>query len=228
MPPVVTVVVPVLCDTEAVARLLPTLPVGRELEVIVVDGADDPRLAEVVAAHGSARRLQSTAGRARQMNTGAAVATGDWLFFLHADSTLPDGWFNAINQLDPGTAGAWFRFALDDDAWQARVIERLTAWRVRRLRLPYGDQGIVVRRRTFEQLGGFADLPLMEDVEFVRRLTRAGPVEPIPLPLVTSARRWRRDGWFRRSTINVALVVLYFLGVSPATLARGYRSAGPG
>lgn len=162
------------------------------------------------------------------MNAGAAIATGEWLLFLHADSTLPAGWFAAIADLPGDVAGGWFQFALADPAWQARVIERLTAWRVTQLRLPYGDQGVFVRRRVFQQLGGFQDFPLMEDVEFVRRLVRAGRAVELPLPLLTSARRWRRDGWFRRSTRNVLLVALYSLGVKPERLARWYRSAARG
>jgi GT2 family glycosyltransferase len=162
------------------------------------------------------------------MNVGAAAATGEWLLFLHADSSLPPGWRPAIADLDREVIGGWFRFALDDGAWQARVIERLTAWRVKHFRLPYGDQGVLVRRRTFEALGGFRELPLMEDVEFVRRLVRAGRVVELPMPLRTSARRWRRDGWFRRSTKNLVLVALYFIGVRPSFLARWYRSADRG
>jgi GT2 family glycosyltransferase len=112
---------------------------------------------------------------------------------------------------------------LDDPAWQARLIERLVAWRVRRLHLPFGDQGIFVRRRIFEHLGGFRDMPLMEDIEFVRRLVRAGLVAELPLTLHTSSRRWRRDGWCRRSLTNLTIQALYFAGVPPARLARWYH-----
>lgn len=225
MPPAVSVVIPVLFDADVASALLATLPTGPAVEVIVVDGDADARLAALVAAHPPARLLRTAPGRGRQMNAGAAAAAGTWLLFLHADSILPAGWFEAISHLGDRVAGGWFRFALDDAAWQARVIERLTAWRVSRLRLPYGDQGIFVRRKVFIELGGFPDFPLMEDVSFVRRLVRAGPVVEVPLPIRTSARRWRRDGWFRRSTANVALVGLYFLGVAPERLARWYRSA---
>jgi rSAM/selenodomain-associated transferase 2 len=223
MPLLVTVVIPVLFDAEAARTLLPQIPDTPDVEIIVVDGGDDPGLERVVTAHARARLDRATAGRAHQMNVGAAGAAGEWLLFLHADSTLPPGWLRAIRDLDGDVVGAWFRFALDDAAWQARVIERLVALRVRRLRLPYGDQGLCVRRRVFELLGGFRELPLLEDVEFVRRLVRAGRVEELPLALRTSSRRWRRDGWFRRSAKNLAIVGLYVAGVPPARLARWYH-----
>jgi rSAM/selenodomain-associated transferase 2 len=223
MPPSVTLVIPVLFDTAAASALLTSPFLTPGVEVIVVDGATDERLESIAAARGAVFR-RTGAGRGRQMNAGAAAATGEWLLFLHADSTLPEGWMHAITQLDDAVIGGWFRFALDDHAWQARVIERLTAWRVARLRLPYGDQGFFVRRQTFEAIGGFRELPLMEDVEFVRRLVRAGRVAELPLRLRTSARRWRRDGWFRRSMKNVFLVAMYFLGVKAERLARWYRT----
>ena len=224
MLPIVTIVTPVLGDTAAARALLPQIPVTPEVEIIVVDGGADPELESVVRAHGRARLRRTSPGRAHQMNAGAADAAGEWLLFLHADSTLPPEWLPAIAGLGRDEVGGWFRFALDDAAWQARVIERLVAWRVRRLRLPYGDQGLFVRRRLFQSLGGFRELPLLEDVEFVRRLVRAGRVVELPLALGTSSRRWRRDGWCRRSTKNLAIVGLYLAGVSPARLARWYRS----
>ena len=225
MLPLVTIVTPVLSDTEAARTLLSQIPATPDVEVIVVDGGDDPRLESVVTDHGQARLCRATAGRAHQMNAGAAGAAGEWLLFLHADSTLPSGWLPAIRDLGGDVVGGWFRFALDDAAWQARVIERLVAWRVRRLRLPYGDQGLFVRRGVFQSLGGFHELPLLEDVEFVRRLVRAGRVAELPLALRTSSRRWLRDGWFRRSTKNLAIVGLYLAGVPPARLVRWYQSA---
>jgi rSAM/selenodomain-associated transferase 2 len=224
MPPTITLVIPVLFDADFASALLSSLA-GSGVEIIVVDGGSDARLDAIVAGHPGAILRRVDRGRARQMNAGAASAAGEWLLFLHADSTLPAGWQAAIAALGDDVVGGWFRFALDDAAWQARVIERLTAWRTRHLRLPYGDQGVFVRRRVFQQLGGFPELPLMEDVAFARRLVRAGHVVELPLSLRTSARRWRRDGWFRRSTKNIVLVALYFAGIKPERLARWYRSA---
>lgn len=219
-----TAVIPVLNDADAAERLLAQIGPDSEVEVIIVDGGLDSRLERIAGTRPGTRVLRTSAGRARQMNAGAREADGDWLLFLHADSQLPSGWRHAMAAMSAEAVGGWFRFALDDAAWQARVIERLVGWRVRVMRLPYGDQGLFVRRAVFNDMGGFADLPLLEDVEFVRRLVSAGPVAEVALPLRTSARRWRRDGWFRRSARNGLIVSLYFAGVSPARLARWYGS----
>jgi len=230
MSPRVTIISPVLGDADALRALLRQLPTTPDLQIVVVDGGTDPQIEAVVSAHGGATLRRSPPGRAHQMNAGATGATSEWLLFLHADSTLPSGWLDAVTSLDDAPAGGWFRFGLDDPAWQARIIERLVAWRVRHLRLPYGDQGLFVRRRIFEQLGGFREMPLMEDLEFVQRLVHAGPMAELPLTLGTSSRRWRRDGWCRRSMRNLAIQTLYFVGVSPERLARWYEGAprGPG
>jgi rSAM/selenodomain-associated transferase 2 len=205
-PAALSIIVPVHRDDEALGRLLAQL-------------APDPRLEVVVS-------KPPPVGRGAQMNAGAARATGGWLLFLHADSRMPAGWIEAFTRLaaDPRLVGAWFRFGLETRAWQGRVIERLVALRVRLWQLPYGDQGLFVRRDVFETLGGFREWPLMEDLEFVRRLGRAGRVAELPLSLATSARRWERDGWFRRSARNLLLVVRYWFGMAPARLARWYGS----
>jgi rSAM/selenodomain-associated transferase 2 len=223
VPPVVTVVIPVLSDTDAAARLLAQLAPDPRVDVVVVDAGGDTGVERLAAARPGTRLHRSTPGRARQMNLGARDAAGEWLFFVHADSVLPAGWLPAIAALGPEIAGGWFRFALDDAAWQARALERLVAWRVQLFRLPYGDQGFFVRLGVFRALGGFRDWPLLEDVEFVRRLVRHGPTAELPLPLQTSARRWRRDGWLRRSARNLTTLLLYFAGVPPDRLNRWYQ-----
>jgi rSAM/selenodomain-associated transferase 2 len=224
VPPLVSVVIPVFRDTEAAKGLLASLPVTPEVEVIVVDGEQDEELDKYVRTPQGVRLYRTTAGRGHQMNVGAAAASGEWLLFLHADSRLPADWLGAFRALSDHLIGGWFRFALDDDAWQARILERLVSWRVRLLQLPYGDQGLFVRRRQFESMGGYREMPLFEDVEFVQRLTRADQVVELPLALRTSSRRWRGDGWIYRSAQNLVLVTMYFAGVSPAWLERRYRS----
>lgn len=215
-----SVIVPVLDDRAAAERLLAQIGPDSDVELLVVDGGHDEELER--AAAGRARFLRAPAGRPRQMNAGAAAARGDWLLFLHADSMLPDRWLHTFRACTANADAGWFRFALDDPAWQARVIERGVRWRVRRLRLPYGDQGFFIRRNLFQELGGYRDLPLMEDVEFIRRVAPRARLIELPIAITTSARRWRRDGWFRRSARNLALLTLYFLGVPAGRLARWY------
>lgn len=220
--PLLSLVVPVFEDFDAAARLLAGIDPDPRLELIIADGGRDPRLDRLASTRADLHVVRSARGRAVQMNAGAAKASGEWLLFLHADSRLPPGWIARIASAPADVVGGWFAFALDDRAWQARVIEWGVGWRVRLLRLPYGDQGLFVRRAVFTAIGGYRDLPLMEDVDFVRRLVRSGRTIALEDRLVTSARRWRRDGWLRRSARNTLLLTLYLAGVSPATLARHY------
>lgn len=226
--PFVSIVVPVLRDTPALAGLLRALRaerLGGRVEVVVAngDGADrslDPlrrRAAPVLWVDGEP-------GRGRQMNAGARASSGRWLLFLHADARLGPGWLSALAEADarPDVAGGAFRLALASRHWAARVIERGVAARTRWLRLPYGDQAIFVRREEFDALGGFRPLALMEDIDFVGRLRRRGRLWFPPVPVRVSARRWERDGWLRRTALNLALLGLYAAGVEPGRLARWY------
>jgi rSAM/selenodomain-associated transferase 2 len=223
MTPLVSVIVPVLADRDAVRRLIPQIPRDLRVEIIVADAGTEPGLESLSRGRPDLTVIRTPPGRGRQMNAAAGLARGEWLLFLHADSQLPSGWLDLFQSTYVrGAVGGWFQFALDDRAWQARLIERAVSWRVRLLRLPYGDQGLFVHRRTFAVLGGYRDIELMEDVEFVRRMVGAGHVIELPCALTTSARRWRRDGWFRRSARNLTLLSLYFCGVPPRVLARWY------
>jgi rSAM/selenodomain-associated transferase 2 len=192
---------------------------SKEDEIIVVDGGSRDRTASIAEAAG-ARLIVAPKGRGIQLRTGARAASGDWLLFLHADTRLSPGWRDAVQAHIARTGKpACFRFRLDDPAWQARLIERGTALRARLLGLPYGDQGLLVSRIHYGNVGGYREMPLMEDVDLVRRL---GGVRVLPVDAITSAERWRRSGWFRRSGRNLALLALYRLGVSPERLARRY------
>lgn len=224
--PCISVVVPVWhADREWLPGVLSTLVAHLEVEAIVAIPADElDRYRRIRADHPRVRWVEAPRGRAIQMNAGADVARGEWLVFLHADSRLTPGWPTLLRRAsrDPGIVGGSYRLALDSGAWQARVIEAGVRLRVRLLGLPYGDQALFVRRSVFCALGGYRDLPLMEDIDFVRRLKRVGRLLHGDLPVVTSARRWEREGWFRRSARNLWLASLFFCGVSPRTLARRY------
>jgi rSAM/selenodomain-associated transferase 2/rSAM/selenodomain-associated transferase 1 len=223
--PSVSIIIPVWRDEAALAAALDALHGASGVEIIVVTAlGDEPRYRDILEPHAAVRWVSAPRGRAAQMNAGAATAGGRWLLFLHADSTLPSGWRRAIERAERHervVAGA-FRLALATADWRARVVEFGVRLRVALLRLPYGDQALFVRRGTFEALGGYRDLPLMEDVDLVRRLKHAGRFWFDHLRVLTSPRRWERDGWFRRSAQNARLATRFLFGASPARLAQRY------
>ena len=231
--PFVSVVIPVLHDAAELERLLDALrrqlPDGAGHEVLVVNGdAADSAMRPLQARFGAVRWTSAARGRARQMNAGAEQASGAWLLFLHADTCPAPGWLEALRRVDrdPRAVAGALRLTLRSRDWRARVVERGVAWRVRWLGLPYGDQGIFVRRAVFEQIGGYRLLPLMEDVDLVRRLRRRGRLVCSQVAIAASARRWERDGWARRTLLNLLLLAGYAAGLPPARLARAYY--GPG
>jgi rSAM/selenodomain-associated transferase 2 len=162
------------------------------------------------------------------MNRGAAAARGEILLFLHADCLLPEGFVDRIHSAlaaDHTAAGA-FRLAIDAPHLSMRVLEKLVYWRSQFLQMVYGDQALFVTAAMFHALGGFPELPLMEDFEFVRRLRRYGRIAVLDQAVTTSARRWQRLGLIRTTVINQLIVAAYLLRVDPERLARWYRRAG--
>lgn len=193
----------------------------RAAEVIVVSTElDRLSLASLRTARPDVVWVEAPRGRARQMNAGAAVAHGDWLLFLHADTRLAPTWRAAIERAhaDRRVSLGCFRFVLDSPSLAARAIEIGVRLRVRLFRLPYGDQALFVRREQFAELGGYTDLPIMEDVDLVRRLRATGRLYAASEEAVTSARRWEEDGWVRRTGRHLRLILLYFAGVHPDRL----------
>jgi rSAM/selenodomain-associated transferase 2 len=220
----VSVVIPVFRDRDALARVLRGGRLGEtQVQVIVAFTRQDrEELAQLRAEFPGVSWMEAPRGRARQMNAGAAIACGKWLLFLHADTQLPAAWGEAMiaADRDPATVHGCFRFSLDSPSLMARAIESGVSVRVRVLALPYGDQALFVRRDVFESLGGYADLPIMEDVDLVRRLNRRGRLYRSAAPVLTSARRWERDGWIRRTLRHLTLISLYFVGIPPSQLIR--------
>ena len=209
----ISIIIPALNEAATIARTLSRLEGGDNLEVIVVDGGSIDETAELAGSRG-AKVIQSKPGKAVQMNTGAAAAAGDILVFLHADTLLPEGFshqiVSALNQT--GVAAGAFRLTIDSTAAGIRIIERMANLRSRFLRLPYGDQALFMKRQLFEEIGGFPDLPIMEDFILVRRLKRKGKIVIVPAAVVTSPRRWLHMGIFKTWLINQLIIIAYYLG----------------
>jgi rSAM/selenodomain-associated transferase 2 len=226
---VLSIVIPTLNAESTLPATLASLAEaawsGLDVEIIVADGGSRDATVSLARATG-ARVIAVAPGRGHQLAAGAAASSGDWLLFLHADTRLAPGWAMLVRSIcarsDNISRAAWFRFALDDPAPAARRIERLVAWRCATFALPYGDQGLLLRRATYDSVGGFRELPLMEDVDLIRRLGRARLVG-LPHDAVTSAARYRRDGWWLRPARNLVCLSLYFAGVSPAKIAKLYK-----
>jgi rSAM/selenodomain-associated transferase 2 len=222
---VLSVVIPGLDEADNLARLLPELGAHcAEAELIVVDGGSADATREIVGRCPGARYLCSGRGRARQMNAGARAARGDTLLFLHADTRLPPAAAAAIARAlsDPGVIGGRFDVRFSNDRWPFRVIAAFMNWRSRLTRIATGDQAIFVRRAAFDALGGYPDLPLMEDVELCRRLKRLGRIVCLRQRVTTSARKWEQEGIVRTILLMWTLRFLYFCGVEPDRLHAWY------
>jgi rSAM/selenodomain-associated transferase 2 len=225
--PPLDVVIPALdaapCLEATVASLGPGRARGLVREVLLVDGGSADGTPELARSLGC-RVLTAPRGRGHQLRAGGEAAGADWLLFLHADTRLSANWAVAAEAFmgwRTEERAAVFRLRLDDDAPAARRLERLVAWRTRALGLPYGDQGLLIPSALYRSLGGYGPIPLMEDVDIVRRLGRKRIVL-LDAEAVTSAERYRRSGYLQRSARNLSILGLYFLGVSPARLARLY------
>lgn len=218
----VSVVVPTLDEAAQLPALLDHLDGFHD--VVIVDGGSADGTCQLASAHPQAPRLLCVArGRARQLNAGARAARGDVLIFLHADTRLPSGAAGSIERAlrDPRVVGGNFALRFDGgDAFSA-LLGRWYALQ-RRTGVYYGDSGVWCRREVFEALGGFRELPIMDDYDFVRRLERAGQTVCLPGPAVTSARRWRHHGLVRTVAAWVAIRWLYLAGVPARWLARLY------
>lgn len=223
-----SVIIPILNGADTLSKTLAAIPVdegvGPVWSVIVCDGGSVDDTVSIVR-EGGARVVTSPPGRGQQLAAGAAAAQGEWLLFLHADSVLQPGWQDAAQGFmdDPANErrAGYFRLRFDDDHPKARRLERIVAWRSRALGLPYGDQGLLIHRSLYEAVGGFHPMPLMEDVDLVRRIGRSNLVA-LNADIVTSADRYRQSGWWRRSARNLCCLMLYFCKVPPRMIATFY------
>ncbi len=221
-----SVVIPTLDAAGELPAALAALADARlAREIIVADGGSGDDTVALARAAG-ARVVIARRGRGTQLAAGAAAASGDWLLFLHADCRLMPGWAEAVEAFvaapDAAVRAGYFALALDDPSRAARRLERLVAWRCRAFALPYGDQGLLIARALYDSIGGFAALPLMEDVDLARRLGRRR-LMPLGIPACASARRYRQEGYVRRPLRNLLCLSLYFMRVPPRHIARLYQ-----
>jgi rSAM/selenodomain-associated transferase 2 len=223
-PPDISVIIPVLNDAKALEFALDSTRDCIGVEQIVVDGGSSDRSADVAQSRG-VKVLRSPAGRARQMNAGAEVAEGTFLVFLHADTRLPEEFDVYVLRIltEPGVAAGAFQLKIDDPSARLRFIEKVANWRSRYLQMPYGDQAIFLRAELFHEVGGFPDLPIMEDFQLIRRLQGEGRIVIAPAAVLTSARRWKQLGALRTTLLNQLMILGFYLGFEPARLARWYR-----
>ncbi len=224
----ISVVIPTLNAAGVLGETLAGLARARAetpLEIIVSDGGsvDDTAL---LAERDGAILIEAPRGRGRQLARGAQAASGDWFLFLHADTRLAPSWSQAAGTFaaDPRNRrrAGYFRFHLDDTGWSVRLLEATVLWRCRVLALPYGDQGLLISRGFYEELGGYRAVPLMEDVDLVRRIGRRH-LRALSARAVTSAEKYRRDGYLVRPLRNLLCLGLYSVGVPPRYIESIYR-----
>jgi rSAM/selenodomain-associated transferase 2 len=220
----ISIIIPALNESATIWRTLSRLNGADNLEVIVVDGGSRDNTAELAGLYG-AKVIQTAPCKAIQMNTGALAARGRILVFLHADTLLPANFnvqiVSALNQ--SGVIAGAFRLTIDSTRTAIRFIEAMAYLRSRYLRLPYGDQALFMRKAVFEEIGGFPEMPIMEDFILVRRLKRRGKIVIVPASVKTSPRRWLHLGIFKTWLINQLIVMAFYLGIAPERLSRWYR-----
>ena len=222
----ISIIIPALNEAGVIEKAIASTVPSFNTEVIVVDGGSRDNTVSLAQNRG-AKVIASPAGRAHQMNLGAEAATGDILLFLHADTCLPAG-FDALVRAalqteHPRAIAGAFALRIDGASPQLRWVEWGVWWRSRFLQMPYGDQALFLRSDTFDKMGGFPVLPIMEDFELVRRLRQLGKIAIVSAPVVTSARRWVERGVFVTTLINQIVILGYFLGINGERLRKVYR-----
>lgn len=228
-----SVILPVLNEAaiiNATMDRLEALEGSDQCEFIVVDGTPDGSTIKAIIDR-DVHCVKSPRGRARQMNAGADEAKGEIFIFLHADTRLPRNALDLINHMmtrqtmaQKALIGGAFDLRIGSERPMLKIIARIASLRSRLTRIPYGDQAIFIRREYFTRMGRYPEIPLMEDVALMRRIKRAGGrIGFIPEPVITSARRWEKEGILYTTLRNWLLLGAYFLGVPPEKLAKYYR-----
>ncbi|WP_350333346.1 TIGR04283 family arsenosugar biosynthesis glycosyltransferase [Coralliovum pocilloporae] len=212
---------------QTLSALVPGAVAGLVSQVIIADGGSGDNT-HAVSDDAGCDWLNAPEGRGSQLAAAAELARGDWLLFLHADTVLSEGWIREVEHFieraernDQTDRAAYFRFALDDLGGKARLLEKIVALRCALFALPYGDQGLLIHKQTYRALGGFRSVPLMEDVDLVRRVGRSR-LYGLRTEAITSAVRYRKNGFLPRMMRNIVCLSLYYLGVPPRHIKRLY------
>ena len=224
IPDQISVIIPTLNERSALPKALDSAVGTKGVEVIVSDGGSQDGTVEI-AKEAGCRIVTTSRGRAQQMNLGAETSQGEFLVFLHADTRLPLGFQDTVPSLleDSAVAAGAFRLRIDGAKGLLRLIESGANRRSRHLQMPYGDQAIFIRAELFRKVGGYPNLPIMEDFELIRKLRRRGRISLASSSVTTSARRWAALGPVRTTLVNQIVVLAYLAGVEPSQLASWYR-----
>ncbi len=219
-----SIVIPTLNAAPGLSRSLPPLAEGLAAgcirELVIADGGSTDATLAIAEAVG-ALVIRTAPSRGGQLRAGAAAASGEWMMFLHADTVLPPGWPGIVAaHLEGDDRPAFFSLRFDAPGPTARAVAGWANLRARLFHLPYGDQGLLISRAEYDRLGGYPDIPLMEDVAFARALGRR--LTALPLTVTTSAEKYLRDGWLRRGARNLSLLARFLCGADPNSLAQRY------
>ena len=219
-----SIIIPTINEEANIGATLKSIGRARNVEVIVADGGSEDKTG-VIASELGAKVVVCEKGRAKQMNYGASFANGALLLFLHADTLVPKGFDKNLRQIlqKPGTAAGAFRLRIASPGFAFRTLENFVNLRSRFFQMPYGDQGLFIKTSTFEELGGFPPLPIMEDFVFVRQLRTRGRIVISISSVVTSARRWKKLGILKTTFINQLIITAFHLGISRSQLAEWYN-----
>lgn len=219
----ISIIIPTLNEEGNIKAVINSIQ-SHNIEIILVDGGSEDQTL-LIAKSLDIKVVVSSPGRANQMNTGAMVASGEILLFLHADTRLPTGFDEMVRRTlaKPGIIAGAFALQIDAPDWGLRLVEFGVKWRSHLWQMPYGDQAIFLTKDVFQKVGNFPQIPIMEDFELMRKLKSLGKIYLLPTPVITSPRRWLKKGILQTTILNQIIVIAYLLGVSPNCICNWYR-----
>jgi rSAM/selenodomain-associated transferase 2 len=219
----ISIIIPTLNEESNIKAVINSIQ-SHNIEIILVDGGSEDKTL-LIAKSLDVKVVVSSPGRANQMNTGAMVASGEILLFLHADTRLPIRFDEMVRRTlaKPGIVAGAFALQIDAPDWGLRLVEFGVKWRSHLWQMPYGDQAIFLTKDVFQKVGNFPQIPIMEDFELMRKLKSLGKIYLLPTPVITSPRRWLKQGILQTTILNQIIVIAYLLGVSPNRICNWYR-----